>query len=62
MPLFTHAGGHSSHLEALTTLLRKWITKINSNPDLSPSEKVEARRKAEKSIQKDKRKSLKNCY
>ena len=62
VPLNIHADGHSSHLETLATQLLEWITKINSNPDLSPSEKAKARKDAKKSVQKDKKASLKNCY
>lgn len=62
IPLNIHAGGHADFLEILTNKLEEWIKKINSNPDLSPSEKADARKAAEKSIQDDKRKSLKNCY
>lgn len=62
VPLNIHADGHSSHLEMLATQLLEWITKINNNPDLSPSEKAKARKEAKKSVQKDKKESLKNCY
>lgn len=61
-PLNIHAGGHAHHLEMLTTRLREWIKKINSHPDLSPLEKADTRKEAEKSFQKDKKESLKNCY
>ena len=62
IPLNIHAGGHAAYLEILANKLEEWIKKINSNPDLSPSEKADAQKEAEKSIKEDKRKSLKNCY
>ncbi len=62
MPLNIHAGGHAYYLEIRKNKFEEWIRKINGNPDLSPSEKAKARREAEKSVQKDKKESLKNCY
>ncbi|MGE9314070.1 hypothetical protein ACLOAU_20620 [Niabella sp. CJ426] len=57
-----HAGGHANYLEKLATRLQEWIKKINRDPDLSPLEKADARKEAKKSVQKDKKESLKNCY
>lgn len=62
MPLKIHAGGHPNYLEMLKTKLEKLFDKINRNPDLSPSEKFEARQEALNAIKKDKKESLKNCY
>ncbi|MCH5718298.1 hypothetical protein [Niabella hibiscisoli] len=59
MLLNVHAGGHSNYLEMLKTKLEKLFDKINRNPDLSPSEKFEARQEALNSIKKDKKKALK---
>lgn len=60
--LNVHAGGHAAYLEALKLKLKELIKKINQDPKLSPAEKADARQEAVKSIQKDKRESLKNCY
>ncbi len=62
IPLKIYAGGHAAYLEALKIKLRDLIKKINRDPKLSPAEKADARQEAVKSIQRDKRESLKNCY